>query len=74
MKSDIARLDPLIDLIFGLDPVELGQYLADCGLKLIDDVGAAEYQERYLVPLGREMSVFEGERVAFAEVKRPLAT
>ena len=61
-------------LIFGLDPVELGQYLADRGLKLIDDVGAAEYQERYLVPLGREMSVFEGERVAFAEVKRPLAT
>ena len=60
-------------LIFGLDPVELGQYLADRGLKLIDDVGAAEYQERYLAPLGREMSVFEGERVAFAKLKKPLA-
>jgi len=35
-------------LIFGLDPVELGQYLAERELKLIDDVGAAEYQERYL--------------------------
>jgi methyltransferase (TIGR00027 family) len=60
--------------IFGLDPVELEQYLSDRGLELIDDVGAAEYQDLYLKPLGREMNVFEGERVAFAEVKGPLAT
>jgi len=56
-------------LTFGLDPDGLDQYLADRGLTLIDDVGAAEYQDRYLKPIGREMSVFEGERVAFAEVK-----
>jgi len=56
-------------LIFGLDPGELGQYLADRGLTLIDDVGAAEYQDLYLKPIDREMSVFEGERVAFAEAK-----
>jgi methyltransferase (TIGR00027 family) len=61
-------------LIFGLDQVELEQYLSDRGLKLIDDVGAAEYQDRYLKPLGRQMNVFDGERVAFAEVKSPLAT
>jgi methyltransferase (TIGR00027 family) len=54
-------------LKFGLDPVELEQYLADRGLKLIDDVGAADYQDLYLKHLGREMNVFEGERVAFAE-------
>jgi len=54
-------------LIFGLDPVQLEAYLADRGLKLIDDVGAAEYQELYLKPLGRELNVFEGERVVFAE-------
>lgn len=60
--------------IFGLDPTELEQYLADRELMLIDDVGVAEYHERYLVSLGREMSVFEGERVAFARVKGPLAT
>jgi len=61
-------------LVFGLEPAELWQYLSDRGLKLIDDVGTAEYQERYLVPLGREISVFEGERVAFSEVKRPMVT
>jgi len=54
--------------IFGLEQGELEQYLTDRGLKLIDDVGAAEYQDLYLKQLGREMTVFDGERVAFAEV------
>lgn len=58
-------------LIFGLDPSELGQFLAARGLKLIDDVGAAEYQELYLKQIGREMNVFDGERVAYAVVTRP---
>ena len=56
--------------IFGLDQVELEQYLSDRGLELIDDVGAAEYKDLYLDQLGREMNVFEGERVAFAQVMR----
>ncbi len=56
-------------LVFGLDPAELGSYLADRGLTLVEDIGAADYQERYLKPLGRELSVFEGERAAFARVK-----
>jgi methyltransferase (TIGR00027 family) len=57
--------------VFGLDQAELEQYLSDRGLELIDDVGAAEYQDLYLKPLGREMSVFDGERAAFAQVKGP---
>jgi methyltransferase (TIGR00027 family) len=61
-------------LIFGLDPVQLGQYLANRGLKLIDDVGASEFQKNYLKPLGREMSVIDMERVAFAEVMGSLAS
>lgn len=61
-------------LIFGLDQVEMEQYLSDRGLRLIDDVGAAEYRDLYLKTLGREMNVFDGERVAFAEVKEPLAS
>jgi methyltransferase (TIGR00027 family) len=57
-------------LLFGLEPGDLGQFLADRGLKLTEEVGAAEYQKRYLVPLGREMDVFDGERVAVAEVTK----
>lgn len=54
--------------LFGLDQTQVEQYLADRGLRLIDDVGAAEYQDLYLKPLGRELNVFDGERVAFAQV------
>lgn len=60
--------------LFGLECVELAQYLADRGLKLIDDVGAAEYQTLYLNQIDRKLSVFEGERATFAEVMRQSAT
>ncbi len=60
-------------MIFGLDPAGLEQYLSERGLKLVSDVGAADYQELYLEPLGRELNVFDGERVAFARVNAPLA-
>jgi methyltransferase (TIGR00027 family) len=55
-------------MIFGLDQAELEQYLFDRGLKLLADVGATEYKDLYLKPLGRELNVFDGERVAFAKV------
>jgi methyltransferase (TIGR00027 family) len=55
--------------LFGLDRAELGQYLCDCGLELVEDVGAAEYQDRYLKPLGRKLNVFDGERAVYARVK-----
>jgi hypothetical protein len=42
-------------------------------LKLVDDVGAAEYQDLYLKQLGREMNVFDAERVAFAKRYPPTA-
>jgi methyltransferase (TIGR00027 family) len=61
-------------LRFGLDPAELEGYLADRGLVLISDVGAADYRRRYLVPLGRDLAVFDGERAAYAEVMRSLST
>ena len=54
--------------LFGIDPVELTQYLTEYGLKLIEDVGAADYRTRYLDPIGRRMDIFEGERVAVAEL------
>ncbi len=61
-------------LKFGLDQDELGQFLSNRGLKLIEDVGADEYRDLYLKQLDREMDVFDGERVAFAEVMELSAT
>jgi methyltransferase (TIGR00027 family) len=55
-------------MIFGLDQAEVATYLADRGLRLVEDVGAADYQARYLEPTGRVLDVFDGERAAYAEV------
>jgi methyltransferase (TIGR00027 family) len=54
--------------IFGLDPAELTGYLAARGLALVDHAGASEYRTRYLDPLGRQMSIYAGERMALAQV------
>jgi len=53
--------------VFGLDPEKLTGFLAARGLDLVEHVGTDEYRERYLNPLGREMAIFEGERVALAK-------
>ncbi len=54
--------------IFGLEPTELAQYLAERGLEVVEHVGASDYRERYLNPLGRHMNIFEGERAVLAQV------
>ena len=54
--------------IFGIQPGELSPYLAARGLELVTDVGAADYRARYLEPAGRKLALFEGERVAVAQV------
>lgn len=53
--------------IFGLDPAGLERYLADRGLKLIEDIGAEAYRQRYLVPLERDLQISDCERTAFAK-------
>jgi methyltransferase (TIGR00027 family) len=55
-------------MTFGLDQAELAGYLAERGLTLVEDVGAADYQARYLQPVGRKLDVFDGERAALATV------
>jgi methyltransferase (TIGR00027 family) len=54
--------------IFGLEPVGVPAYLAERGLTIIEDVGAEEYRERYLHPIGRRMKLFAGERMVAAQV------
>jgi len=54
---------------FGFNPAELAAYAAARGLRLIEDVGASEYRERYLTPLGREREpLTEFQRAALVEV------
>jgi methyltransferase (TIGR00027 family) len=53
---------------FGFDPAELPAYLAARGLTLIEDVGAADYRARYLVPLGRHDKVSEFYRAVLVQV------
>ncbi|XVU28157.1 class I SAM-dependent methyltransferase [Actinoplanes sp. CA-054009] len=48
------------------DPDELARHLAGHGLRIQADLGADDYQERFLRPIGRSLPVFDGERVAIA--------
>ena len=50
---------------FGIDPAQLGTFLAARGLALAADVGAADYRTRYL---GEAMRGYEFYRAALAEV------
>ena len=51
---------------FGLEPTQLRALLGGFGLELVDDVGEAEFQARYLDPIGRQLPVNHVERVAVA--------
>ena len=53
-------------LTFGIDPAELSGFLAERGLSLVSDVGAAEYRKRYYGDAAREMRGHEFYRVALA--------
>jgi len=54
--------------IFGLEPSNIKEFLQQYDLSLIEDVGASYYQEKYLKPIGRDLNVFEIERIAFAKL------
>lgn len=53
---------------FGIEPGELLHFLAERGLCLESDVGAAEYRERYYGAAARRMRGHEFYRVALARV------
>lgn len=47
---------------FGLDPDDVKPLLGPYGWAVIEDVGPAEYIDRYLRPAGRELTVMAVER------------
>jgi len=77
-RSDIPNADKMMDSvakrspwIFGLEPSDLQAYLQPFHLALTADVENAYYQERYLKPLKRDLTVFKGEHMVQAVVTRP---
>lgn len=76
-SSDIEGANDLVKYLekygitwhFGLDPSEVAGFLETFNLKLIQDVGAAYYQEKYLKPLGRRLFVSEIERTVCADIQ-----
>ena len=52
---------------FGLDPADVGPFLAEYGWREVDQVGPAEYTNRYLRPAGRDEPVSHIERAVYAE-------
>ncbi len=78
-RSDIPGAEKLMDVVakrgapwlFGLEPSSVPSFLQPFHLHLIADVGNAEYQTRYLKPLGRNLVVSEAERIIQATVICP---
>lgn len=60
------------DWLFGLEPASAPSFLQPFHLEVTEDVGSAEYQIRYLRPLGRSLVVSEVERAIQATVCPPL--
>lgn len=58
-------------LTFGIDPTTLADFLADRGLCLERDIGAADYRELYFKDRARKMRGHEFYRVAIARVGQP---
>jgi len=52
---------------FGLEPSKVAAFIGEYGWKELEQVGADEYRQRYLKPMGRTDSVMEIERMVYAE-------
>lgn len=67
MMDTVAKQAPWL---FGLTPAAIPIFLQPFHLRLLEDVGNADYQIRYLQPLQRQLTVFAGERIVQAVVDR----
>lgn len=75
----LMKFAPLREMIFskrdkemgspwktGFKSIEIKEILKSRGLELIEDVGRAEYHKRYSHLTKREISIYDGERTAYA--------
>jgi len=77
-RSNIPDADKMMDYLaknnipwlFGLEPSRVPSFLKPFHLNPTADVGNADYQARYLKPLGRTLVVSESERIVQAIVIR----
>ncbi|OHT88076.1 SAM-dependent methyltransferase [Mycobacteroides saopaulense] len=53
--------------MFGLSPGAVAPLLAEYGWRVIEDVSGPEFQDRYLTPAGRRLSITQLERTVLAE-------
>ena len=68
-KNLFASLEKVGEkLTFGIEPSQLPEFLAERGLSLERDVGAAEYRELYFKDAARKMRGHEFYRVALARI------
>jgi methyltransferase (TIGR00027 family) len=75
-RSGIRGADRMMDRVakqgspwlFGLEPESLASFLEPFHLRLLADVGSADYQANYFKPMKRELVVSEMERIAQATV------
>jgi len=77
-RSDIQGANKLMDVVskrspwtFGLEQSAVQEYLRQFHLDLVVDVGKADYREKYLQSIRRDLAIFEGERTVRAAVERP---
>jgi methyltransferase (TIGR00027 family) len=52
---------------FGLQPSQVAAFIGEYSWKELEQVGADEYRQRYLIPMGRTDAVMEIERMVYAE-------
>jgi methyltransferase (TIGR00027 family) len=65
LVADLAELHE--PWTFGINPAEAGKYLEERGLRLVVDLGAAEYRKRYFGDSADNMRGYEFYHVAMAE-------
>jgi methyltransferase (TIGR00027 family) len=56
--------------IYGLDPTNIANYLSKFSLSLIEDIGSADVEQRYMKLVDLDLKVLGIERIALTEVNR----